>query len=333
MQPQPTYPANGYFNPQIKSIAVAISEAKAIVDANRLPNRPVLPTRWKGVNEALLGGFRFDANYAIAGLSRHGKSYILNMLHQDFLASITLGTAPRPFRVLHFGYEQSAGKELLRRMSSELNMSYGDILSSKTRLSDATYSQLGSAMKKLKSLPIDFIEDPMSNTEMYGTISAYQRQYPDDRLVITMDHTLLATEDFGEDEIKMIANMGKMFIRIRKEFGSCAILLSQLNSNIESEKRRDPGYPGLHYPMMSDLHGSRQMGHAMDCILAIHQPALLDIEYYGRDNRPTKDLVAVHYLKVRDGEGGVTWLQNDLANGRFIDPGYIKTQKPMYGIT
>jgi len=128
----------------------------------------------------------------------------------------------------------------------------------------------------------------------------------------------------GENEIQTLAELGKMFIDIRKEFGTLNILLSQLNDKIESSSRRDPSVPSLHFPTKTDIHGSKQLYHAADVCLVMHQPALLGLEVYGPDRVPTmtedgKNLISLHVLKNRHGTQGYTRMIANLENGR-IDP-------------
>jgi len=116
-----------------------------------------------------------------------------------------------------------------------------------------------------------------------------------------------------------MAELGKMCIEIRKRFGAMVLLLSQLNDKIEGERRRDPDAPNLHYPLKTDIHGSKQLYHAADVVMVVHQPALLGLETYGRKNLPTRNLVALHCLKNRHGQAGITLLKNNLRHGTFED--------------
>ena len=109
------------------------------------------------------------------------------------------------------------------------------------------------------------------------------------------------------------------------------ILLGQLNDKIESEKRLDPTNPSLHYPTKTDIHGSKQIYHAVDVAMVIHQPSLLHLEYYGKKDIPTNNLVALHVLKNRKGEQGLTLLKNNLVNGKFDEWDYEKPQTLGYG--
>lgn len=298
----------------IKSMAQAIDEARKTVQESRDPNRAVLKTRWEAVNKMLLGGFRFDNNYGIAGASGHGKSYLLNMILQDFLSQ----RLKEPFDILHFGFEQSASDEILRRAQKPLRMSYKDLLSSERVLASNDLERLSMLIESWKDDPLYFVDKPLTGNELYDTVKAFRRSRGERRLVITLDHALLVKEDVGEDEVKMMSNLAKLFIEMRKEFGSMGIMLLQLNDKIESEKRRDEAMPHLHYPTKTDLHGSKQIYHALDSLMVIHQPELLHLPFYGKNHFPTEKLVALHQIKSRKGEPGMTRLYNDLGNGNLL---------------
>jgi replicative DNA helicase len=149
-------------------------------------------------------------------------------------------------------------------------------------------------------------------------------RFPDDNLVVTLDHVLLVQPLPGENEVQTLAELGKMFIRIRKEFNTMNILLCQLNDKIESSIRRDPGAASLHFPTKTDIHGSKQLYHATDVCLVVHQPALLGLEVYGKHHVPTitengRNLVALHILKNRHGTQGYVRLISHLDEGRILE--------------
>ena len=290
-----------------------------------------LQTRWSGFNRLMMGGLRFGNTYLLAGASGHGKSFFLNMLIQDFLDPTINGTFNKPFKILHFGFEMSAADEILRRAAAMTNISYGGLLSAFEKLTPQQYEFFQEKIETLKEQPVFYVEQPTTRYKMYQTIKDFKAKFPDEELIVTVDHTLLVQSEVGENEIQTIAGLGKLFIEIRKEFNTLNILLGQLNDKIESEKRLDPTNPSLHYPTKTDIHGSKQMYHAVDVVMVIHQPSLLHLEYYGKKDIPTEGLVALHILKNRKGEQGLTLLRNNLAHGRFDEWNYEKPRSMGYG--
>lgn len=312
-----------YSNLPIQTSKLASSTAAGDIANARAGNRIVLASRWDKLNYMLLGGFQFGQTYMLCGASGHGKSYMLNMLLRDF-TNITLQRDVSKTRILHFSFEMSAAAEMTRRISTLTGISYRKLLSADRPLTAQEHEEVKSAAARLESEPIYFVETPGNRQQIRDTIDRMKQKFPDDDLVVTLDHTLLAQSMPGENEIQTLAELGKMFIDIRKEFNTLNILLSQLNDKIESSSRRDPSVPSLHFPTKTDIHGSKQLYHAADVCLVMHQPALLGLEVYGPDRVPTmtedgKNLISLHVLKNRHGTQGYTRMIANLENGR-IDP-------------
>lgn len=324
MTPQDrNYPEQGSSKLDIQTSKLAAVNAANEISEARSGNRLVMASRWDKLNYMLLGGFQFGQTYMLCGASGHGKSYMLNMLLRDF-TNPTLQKDVSKTRILHFSFEMSAAAEMTRRISTLTGISYRKLMSADRPLTAEEHGIVASAAERLKNEPIYFVETPGNRQQIRDTIDRMKQKFPDDDLVVTLDHTLLAQSMPGENEIQTLAELGKMFIDIRKEFGTLNILLSQLNDKIESSSRRDPSVPSLHFPTKTDIHGSKQLYHAADVCLVMHQPALLGLEVYGPDRVPTmtedgKNLISLHVLKNRHGTQGYTRMIANLENGR-IDP-------------
>jgi replicative DNA helicase len=315
----------------IKPLDRVLKEANQLVQDGMSDLNMALKTRWSGYNRLMLGGMRFGNNYLLAGASGHGKSYFLNMLLQDFLDPTLNVNFNKSFKILHFGFEMSAADEILRRASAMTDISYANLLSAYDKLTPQQYEFFQSKIESMRQQPIYFVEQPTTRYKIYQTIKDFKAKFPDDELIVTLDHTLLVQPEVGENEIQTLAGLGKLFIEIRKEFNTMNILLGQLNDKIESEKRLDPTNPSLHYPTKTDIHGSKQIYHAVDVAMVIHQPSLLHLEYYGKKDIPTNNLVALHVLKNRKGEQGLTLLKNNLVNGKFDEWDYERPPTLGYG--
>ena len=319
----------------------SIRAQQEIAEAMR-GDRLVMRTRWDKLNYMLLGGFQFGQSYMLCGASGHGKSYMLNMMLRDFV-NPTLQDDVTKTRILHFSFEMSAAAEMTRRISTLTGISYRKLMSADNPLSMEEMEHVKSASARLVDEPLYFVETPGNREQIIQTIDRMKQKYPDDNLVVTLDHTLLVQSMPGENEIQTLAELGKMFIDIRKEYGTMNILLSQLNDKIESSSRRDPSVPSLHFPTKTDIHGSKQLYHAADVCLVMHQPALLGLEVYGPDRVPTmtpeeqggKNLIALHVLKNRHGTQGYTRMIANLENGRidpWTDGSYINDNGPLFNV-
>jgi replicative DNA helicase len=303
---------------EIVPMAQVVSEAQDTIHAYMDGKIPVMRTRWDKVNTMLLGGMQFGMVYVLGGASGHGKSMFLNNLLRDFTSPM-YNNLDKPVKILHFSFEMSAEMELMRRLSSLAEVPLDKMLKADVALNEVQRTMVTDRLKQIDEPSIYFVEQPGTRVDIALTVKQFVDDHPDCKYVICLDHTLLVSQMPGESEIQTLAEFGKLCIQIRKKFGALIILVSQLNDKIEGEKRRDPDCPNLHYPLKTDIHGSKQLYHAADVVLVIHQPQLLGLESYGRKNLPTRDLVALHCLKNRHGQAGVTLLKNDLRHGTFND--------------
>lgn len=300
----------------IRTQSSILNETHQEIVSSREGNEIVLKTRWSAINRALLGGFRFNNNVLIAGPSGHGKSYMLNMVRDDFTSDLNAHLLDK-IKILHFGWEMSASDETVRTLVGKTKIPYEEILSCFEKLDEAKYQALKGNLRDLADKPIYYIEKAGNKYDIMRTVYNFQEKFPEHKLVILLDHTLLTEYSDEGDEIKLIAELGKMFIKLRKDLKCLTIMLGQFNDKIEDPKRITT--PILHYPKKTDIHGSKQLYQAVDTVITCYQPALIGIDSYGPKGYATENLVAAHLLKMRKGEPGLVRLKADFKNGTFTD--------------
>ena len=310
----------------IKSQAAILNETHKEILENRNGGEIVLKTRWSALNRALLGGFRFNNNVLIAGPSGHGKSYMLNMIRDDFTSDLNSNVIDK-IKILHFGWEMSASDETVRTLVGKTKIPYEEILSCFNKLDETKYQVIRKNLKELADKPVYYIERAGNKYDVMNTIYNFQKKFPEHKLIILLDHTLLTEYSDEGDEVKLISDLGKIFIKIRKDLRPLTILLGQFNDKIEDPKRITT--PILHYPRKTDIHGSKQLFQAVDVVMTCYQPALIGIDSYGPKGYMTQNLVAAHLLKMRKGEPGLIRLEADFKKGTFND----WTDKSFYGMT
>ena len=300
---------------KVKSIDAAVTEAMAEVTEARSGKQRGLLCRWWKINNAVGGSWQFNNNYLLAGPSGSGKSYILNMLHRDFTNKDKNYRFKRDVKVLHFSFEMSASDEVIRSLSTLTKLSYTQILSSFEPLSDTDFENLKAKAVNLTGTEIYYVEIAGNRYQIYETVKAFKLRFPESELVVTLDHSLLTEYLDESDEIQLMAELARMFMRIRKEFRSLNILVGQLNDKIE-----DPGRiksPMLHYPKKTDIHGSKQIYWAMDSVAIIHKPEMLGITSYGPKYWSTDKLIAWHQIKMRKATPCIVRLRDNLDEGKI----------------
>lgn len=290
----------------------------------------------KDTNIAMGKYFRFNNVNLMAGLSGHGKSYLLNQLTDDFLdigeGGINAGIDFIPI-IAHFCFEMSAYNEVLRSIAKDMGVSYGYLLSSEynketgkyNKITDEELKRVREYLEYYKRKNILFFETPSNIKVIYNTIEHLANHYEREgqkrgikyKLVVNIDHSLLIDTLDEKSTLELMANVGKYAILIRKDFSSMVNLLGQLNNNIEDVRRLTN--PALQYPQKSDIYAQSQLYNACDSVFVIHQPQLLKITQYGTLKLSTKGLMHFIKLKSRHGNVGSIWFKNDLSKGRIID--------------
>lgn len=314
----------------------AADMAKTQVAEERRGEQFGLYTRWAGLNKAMRKYIRFSNVYLLAGLSGHGKSFILNMLQADFLdtkhimkgdtflhQAINADCKFKPL-VLHFCYEMSAVDEMLRSVSNKIKKSYNYILSSEynstlsdyNKISEEELIHINNELDILGNRPMFFFEIAGDLKQMYDTVAHFCNLYPHHKPIVSIDHTLLSNKKGESSDIELMASTGNAAIALRKNFGAMVFLLGQLNSNIEDIPRLTK--KELHYPQKSDIYAQSRVYHAADTVFTAHRPELLKIALYGVQKKPTKNLVHFQILKARHGVIGHVWLRFCQETGEII---------------
>ena len=136
--------------------------------------------------------------------------------------------------------------------------------------------------------------------------------------IITIDHSLLLKKSASEkDRIETLYNLGNMLAETRRQLPVIFIVLSQLNREIESTERLKPGSIG-NFVKDSDVFGADALLQFTDILIGINRPAKYGLSFYGPDKIPVElDTLAIHFLKVRNGEPCLTLFKTDFAKSKI----------------
>lgn len=312
----------------------ATEKALQIVREERSGVQLGLYTKFNLLNTAVSKYFRFNTVNLWGGLSGHGKSYFLNMITTDFLDKDNLNkSSPYLVTVFHFCFEMSSYNEILRSVAKDLGVNYNYLLSSDynaetqeyNRITDEELLQIELAMEYYKNQEILFFDVPGNVYAIYYTVHHHVARIKkkaaqlglEARFVINIDHTLLIEALPRQEAVELMAEVGKLAIKLRKETGAMLNLLGQLNNKIEDTNRLIR--PELHYPQKSDIFAAGQVFNACDNVFVIHQPMLLKIMAYGTRQLPTNGLIHLIRLKARHGSVGSLWFENRLHEGKIVE--------------
>lgn len=307
-----------------RHISVATKEAVEYIKKRRNHEIESLKTRWNKFNRSCMGGIEPNTIYTIVGISGSGKSSFVNTLETDLIDL----NPNQEVVVLNFSFEMLSSRQVGRKLSSKLRRTTSELYSATTQLDDDSVNLVESTSQQIKSYSIYYVDTPGSVTEIASTIELFYNskiQGTDKKFIVILDHTLLVEGESNEATLRIISELQKLFIKVKKLPSTTIIQLSQMNRNIESPDRINN--PSMHYPMRSDISSADTIFHASDYVICIHRPELLNIQQYGPNRLPVKNKVYLHILKNRDaGDAAILEFENDLRYNNLIET--VREEEP-----
>ena len=254
--------------------------------------------------------------YPSASLIKHDNQLIHKAINKGCIHKVIC---------VHFGYEMDAADELLRGASNRLGKSYGYLMSSQwdkkledyIKLTDVETNSCKEVLESFRNRKEFYIATTGNLKQVYWTVERIQNMYPDHKLVVSIDHTLLSKKLDERNDMELQAATALLGIDIRTDFNAMFIPLGQLNQNIEAEERILK--PSMHYPGKKDIHCGSQLWWACDNVLINHRPINLNIQEYGIDKLSTKHLIHGAIIKSRKGKLGNLWFKENFDHGRILN--------------
>lgn len=305
----------------IKSSEQIASETLAIIEEERSGEQTGLYCRFDSMNKAVSKWFRFGYITGIAGLSGSGKSYLGNILIDDFTnPELNSGFRHKVLCVV-FSFETKASDEMLRTASRQMNKSYTYLRSSE--FSNGSYNTLNQVefeatkqiVEKLAKRNILYVETSGNKKEIEHTLYYIAKKNPNTKIVVLFDHALLIKKLDEASENEVMTELMQTIIRVTKDLNLMTFILNQLNQNLETPLRREN--PLLHRPLKLDIHGSNQFYWGCDNVLIWHKPELINLSRYTEKQIPTKNLIHGVFLKSRFGKAGNLWFKDRLEISTF----------------
>jgi replicative DNA helicase len=290
-----------------RKMADVTNESVAYIKARKEHTVTPLRTGFNKLNKVCGGGIEPNMIVTIAGRTGSGKSALVNAIETD-LIDLNDNVV-----VLNFSFEMLSYRNVTRKLSTRLSKTTTELYSAVEDLDDGTFKKVQQEAAVLADYPIYYIDTPGTVTQIKDTIlHFYDTVARGKRMIVILDHTLLVEGDaFGDTERKVLVDLQKMFIFIKKLSGVSIIQISQMNRNIEDKERIIN--PALHFPLPSDLASSDAIFQASDYVMVLSRPELLNIRDYGVQRLITTDMVYLHILKVRDGgEPCILQFENEL---------------------
>lgn len=199
-----------------------------------------------------------------------------------------------------------AYKQVVRNMSTMLGLTVDEIMSADSKLTDEQLVSIINTEEALSKYSIYFIDIPINIKQIFSKIMEFKKKFYNYEIVNVFDHSRLVIDEDKGDEMRKIDRLSKMCMYLKKKIGCINIIVSQLNRNIESPERARTDYE----PIASDIFGADSVYQDADMVIVLHSPEKHHVKVY--HGFPTKDLIAMHILKNRDGETGMIPFKHNL---------------------
>jgi len=301
-----------------------------------------LYSRWSSLNALVGKGFPFGKTTVIYGSSGTGKSYLFNMLANDFsltkdihltkdikIEAINSNLKDKDKLItLYFNLEMEAEDEKLRTISALLSRSYNYLLSSQYTYDDNTetfdYNNITKEELKvikllgdklLKEQGILYVEGLLTLSEMIAVVkNYYDRGY---KIIVMIDHLLLINAEDGsnDNDLKLLKKITIFADEIKKKYNVAVFILNQMNDGILDAGRISNNL--RHYPDMTDGYGGRTIYHAGDTGIFLHRPNRIGIKIYGPDKIKTSIEITKEVLNLIQVHNNNFDLDNSDINKRY----------------
>jgi replicative DNA helicase len=294
-------------------ISDAYDQAVSYVKKRRSGEIKSIKTPWQKFNEVSMDGLEWNSLTVIAGRPGSGKTLIGSMISREAFRL----NPEQNFCVLDFQFEMLARSIALREISGNIGVNVRKLASVGGAISN---EDLDSAVKYCdlnRHREIYTYEKPLDVEGMRNKIESFCNAVKKP-VLITLDHSLLIKKSASEkDRIESLYNLGNMLAETRRHLPVCFIVLSQLNRDIETVDRIKNGSIG-NFVKDSDIFGADALLQFTDILIGINRPGKYGIEQYGPHKIPVDiNTLAVHFLKVRTGEPGLTMFRADFAKSKI----------------
>ena len=280
----------------------AVEETILEVEERKAGLKKGILTPYPKFNKAT-GGFQPGWAYMIAAGSGVGKTTFLNII-ENFLFDVN----KENILLLSWNLEVNSTMTIMKKVSAELGVELDKLMSFNEPLSDDMLAKVKKATAKYESQPILYFENSSTVKDIEETILHYHEECKKKlvekgekwKILVMLDHTLLVEKEKFQDNNGLVADIGKMSIRVKKLTGCTFIFLGQLNGNQEKIDRLTN--PMFHAPIKDDLYGGKEIWHALDWVGVGVRPDLLGLETYTNAGLACGNRMYLHYIKARYGD-------------------------------
>lgn len=306
---------------KFKPLTQVFNEAIDILEKRANGELLSIPTFSKKFNKISLGGLSSYTTVSLGARSGGGKSSFSNFILFTALDNLKLHKKEvlNNIRVLYWSFEMPAWSQIVRSLTSKTNKSYYDLMT----ISKKDKNETIDFIKKYKNdfdygNKVFITNDIVTPEDIYDTnkivYNNYLKNYNKKPFILNLiDHTRLLKSKNGQDtqENMKIFDLYTQIHRTKLDFGTCNIVLSQFNRNIESPDRRKDLIPNS-----SDFYGSDSVYHFSDICLGLISPKSFNKNEYLKES-DIDNLLTMWVIKNRDGEIGYINYDSDFKHHSY----------------
>ena len=304
----------------------ALEKAIKKIRARRKGELKSLKSDWPKFDDAFCDGLEWRTITVVGARPGTGKTLFMEQLISDIIEH----NPAQEFRVLKFQMEMLDETSGVRKLSMNVGYDYNTLMSKGEPVDEKVYWKCVEYYQKMgtKDL-VDVIYDPCTIDEMCATIDYYVRKHKKEdgtftNILVAIDHSALFKNGKGQkDKFEMLNALGEALTYMKKKYPVSFVVLSQLNRNIDSDKRQEEGSYG-NYILDSDIFGSDALLQHADVVIGINKPSIRKIKIYGPDKFLISDpeTLVFHFLKSRNGLTRIAFFRLNRTTMRIeeIDP-------------
>jgi replicative DNA helicase len=294
-------------------VSEAYEQAITYMKKRRTGEIKSIKTPWQKFNEVSMDGLEWNSLTVIAGRPGSGKTLIGSMISREAFRL----NPEQDFCVLDFQFEMLARSVAMREISGNIGVNVRKLSSVGSKLEDEDLSAALKYCETNRHREVYTYERPLDVEGMKNKIMSFYETVKKP-VLITLDHSLLIKKSASEkDRIESLYNLGNMLAETRRQLPVSFIVLSQLNREIETTDRVKNGSIG-NFVKDSDIFGADALLQFTDILIGINRPTKYGITEYGPHKIPVDiNTLAVHFLKVRTGEPGLTMFRADFAKSKI----------------
>lgn len=280
-------------------------------------------TPWQGLNAAGINGLEWNSLLTVGARPGAGKTMIVSQL----LREARLLNPRQEFNILEFQFEMGAKQYGSREFAALTKMDYSAVLSSHQSLDDYGFKEMQKIREEARAMAEAGIfrmqiHKPLSYAGIEDAVRKYYDQLGGKPLIVTIDHSWLIKGAGGQNnKFDILYQTAEMLMQLKNQLPVIFIMLTQLNRDIDSDSRKEPGRLA-NYPNSSDIFGGDALMQASDMVIALNNPYKAGIMSYGPKQYVCKeDDIFMHLLKIRNAKlgEGILFMKAQFDRGRLAE--------------